>query len=296
MRRWAWMGAMLAVLMAMPALADLSSQEAQVRRSVFLVLNQGSGGQGTGTAFAVARKGSGLWLVTCSHVVSEPGTLFLWAEDLQAPVSARVQARNPDADLALLHAEGLEGTPLTLAPPGSVRVGQSLGVIGYPRVDAFVNSGMGVTASLTRGIVSALRTWDVPTRSRVPLIQTDAGINPGNSGGPALDWETSQVLGVATATMREMQDTGLLVSVEAVRDFLASNGVRLHAGVATRTVRPPQRPRTPPGQSPPQRLGPGFPSIFVVLGLILALTVLGAGLWAVLRGGPTEPPDPGPAI
>jgi len=296
MRRWAWMGAILAVLMAMPAWADLSDQEARVRRSVFLVLNQGSRGPSTGTAFVVARKGPGLWLVTCDHVVSDPGTLFLWTEETRDPVSARVLARDAEADLALLYVEGPEAAPLTLAAPGTVRVGQSLGVIGYPRVDAFVSGGMGVTASLTRGIVSALRTRNALGRTRVPLIQTDAGINPGNSGGPALDWSTSQVLGVASAIMREMQNTGLLVSVDAVHGFLASNGVRVRAGVATRTVRPSQRPRTPPGQSPPQRVGPRLPSIFVVLGLILALTVLGAGLWAVLRGGPTEPPDPGPAI
>lgn len=305
MRRWIRSAVGLAALIfltCMPAGADLSQEATRIRGGVVLVLNQTDGGPGMGTAFAVARKGSGLWLITCEHVVSNPGTPWLWAEGMEAPVSARVLARDPEADLALLHAQGLQATPLALAPPGTVRVGQSLGVIGFPRVDVFAGSGMEVTASLTRGIVSALRTREVSVQNRVPFIQTDAVLNPGNSGGPALDWETSQVIGVATATMRDMQGAGLLVSVEAVHEFLARHGVPLPGKSLRQTPRPvahrARTPRTgiPQGQSPPPPAGTRFPPVAVLLGLILVLAVLGLGLWSVLRGGPTDPPDPGPAV
>jgi len=273
-----------------PALADVADRQAALRRGVVLILQQEAQGLRQGTAFVVAREGRVSWLVTCQHVVGTDGTAGAWIEGHREPVLLEVVGLDPKADLALLRARDLRVAPLPLAAPGSIRIGRSLGVIGYPRVDAFVAGGMEVTPSIRRGIVSAVR-----DRAGVPLIQTDASINPGDSGGPAVDWENGRVVGVASAQLPQGSGLNLLVAVDAVHSLLRAHGVRVGTVPepgAERRVRP--RPR--PSPTLPRGTTRPIPPPIVMLGLIGVLAALGAGLVAVLRGGPTEPPDPGPSM
>ncbi|MFP4432770.1 MAG: trypsin-like peptidase domain-containing protein, partial [Spirochaetaceae bacterium] len=97
----------------------------------------------------------------------------------------------PERDLAFLRVSaGLHGQSL---PPGyrfpsvpigdheSLRVGESLGFVGFPLVGG---TGSRVTITYTRGVVSGFEETSVGT-----IIKSDAEINEGNSGGAALNDE-----------------------------------------------------------------------------------------------------------
>jgi len=101
---------------------------------------------------------------------------------------AKVYVMAQDFDLALVQ---IYGAPppypaLKLAAADAVRVGQEVVAVGSP---------LGLENTVTRGIVSAIRTDDGTT-----LVQSDAAINPGNSGGPLLD-RRGNVIGVNTVKL-----------------------------------------------------------------------------------------------
>ena len=89
--------------------------------------------------------------------------------------------------------EAAELVAAPFAPVSSVRVGQLAVAIGSP---------LGLTGTVTAGIVSAVRIQVQPgfdSESPVPveMIQTDAAINQGNSGGALADWQ-GRVIGMNT--------------------------------------------------------------------------------------------------
>ena len=91
-----------------------------------------------------------------------------------------------------------------------IRTGQSVEAIGHPR---------GLSYSLTRGVVSAIRKRPMPGLRTVVLIQTDAAITPGNSGGPLLDGD--RVVGINTMRFRESQGISFAVHAQEIKRFLA---------------------------------------------------------------------------
>lgn len=133
-----------------------------------------------------------------------------------------------------LAAVRLRGNPrnlptVTLAPPNSVRVGQSALAIGSP---------FGLQGTLTVGIISRIDT-------ERNLIQTDAAINPGNSGGPLLNRE-GQLIGVNTSIFTTGQSggnvgIGFAIPTDAVQRFLAS----VRSGQASTTAQGGRTDRAP---------------------------------------------------
>ena len=153
--------------------------------------------------------------------------------------TARVSRCLSKADLALLElpasAEG--HTPLALADVSSIRAGEEVVAVGSPK---------GLMGTVTRGIVSAMR-----TDGDIVVIQTDAAINPGNSGGPLLDMRGA-VIGVNTLKYRggDVQSIGFAVAANHVKDLLegreaadpcAATSSRPGADVAA-----PRQPQPPP--------------------------------------------------
>ena len=130
-----------------------------------------------------ARLGSGViisadgYILTNLHVVD---TLFdafnaqvTLVDGRQTP--ATVVAWDEGSDLAVLHINMDGLTPIPRGDDSSLRVGDVVFAIGYPR---------NVGQSVSQGIVSALRRGADGTIER---IQTDAAINPGNSGGALIN-------------------------------------------------------------------------------------------------------------
>jgi S1-C subfamily serine protease len=126
-------------------------------------------------------------LVTNAHVVGGHSYVTVRLAGGQT-TQGRVERLSADLDIATVRATARPESMqiLQLGSAGEVRPGQEVLAIGSP---------LGLQNTVTRGIVSALR-----TAGGVQLIQTDAAINPGNSGGPLLDRD-GRVIGITTLKM-----------------------------------------------------------------------------------------------
>jgi serine protease Do len=149
-------------------------------------------------------------ILTNSHVVGRHTPIVVLQDDEE--YEARLIARDPDVDLALLsiHATGL--TPLKLASV-SPRVGEMVFAFGHP---------WGQRNTVTRGIVSALVTAHHPKGVRrgdkLPIIRSDTPLAPGNSGGPLVNAK-GEVVGINAMIVGGDQSVSIAASV--VNDFVA---------------------------------------------------------------------------
>ncbi len=144
---------------------------------------------GVGSGVVVSDRGD---ILTSLHVVEDAATIEVtFADGTQS--SARVTARQPDHDIAVLRPSRPPAllVPATLGNPGAMRVGDEAFVVGNP---------LGLYGSLTSGVISGLDRSVTPPDSRQRLqglIQFDAAVNPGSSGGPLLNRD-GQVVGIVT--------------------------------------------------------------------------------------------------
>lgn len=166
--------------------------------------------------------GSGVLVDGEGHVVTAAHVVQLADEiDVEFPggetTTARVEASDPAADLALLRIEKMPAKPV-ISPLGdsdSVSVGDQIFVVGSP---------LGLQNTLTVGYVGARVTDESTGSDLVPseLLQTDAAVQPGNSGGPAFDL-SGQVIGIVSKNLTGAtgpQGLGFLVSARTVRERL----------------------------------------------------------------------------
>ena len=161
-----------------------------------LIAPRGPGGAATpvGTAFCVSPDGH---FLTAAHCLTGlPDAAPLWMRRVSKVVDAgrripvvvdgvRIVARDLDADVALLQAEG---TFLHLeSEPAPIELGTPIYVFGYP---GFTQEPM---PRLCSAIVSAL----APTSSMdASLCSMDVALEPGMSGAPVIAVETGRVIGV----------------------------------------------------------------------------------------------------
>lgn len=123
------------------------------------------------------------FILTNLHVVDTLFDAFDTEVTLQdgRRIPSTVVAWDKPNDLAVLHINMDNLTPITIGDDSTLSVGDIVFAIGYPR-----NIGQ----SVSQGIVSAI-THNPDTS--VSIIQTDAAINPGNSGGALIDINGSLV-------------------------------------------------------------------------------------------------------
>ena len=164
---------------------------------------------------------SGL-ILTNAHVVGRDRVVTVRLSDGRTFEGDVVGYGQDRLDLAAVRLRGNPtGLPtVPIAPPNSVRVGQSAFAIGSP---------FGLQGTLTVGIVSRIDT-------ERNVIQTDAAINPGNSGGPLLN-SNGQLIGVNTSIFTTGNSggsvgIGFAIPTDAVQTFLAS----VRSGTATATA------------------------------------------------------------
>lgn len=134
--------------------------------------------------------GSGL-ILTNAHVATHDGPDVTNYRGVTRP--ARLLARDPGRDLALLEVDHLELTPVSLGRADRLRPGMLVFALGHP---------LGIVGALSAGVVHGLGT--VPGLGRLPgparghrWLQLDVDVAPGNSGGPVLD-AAGTVVGLAT--------------------------------------------------------------------------------------------------
>lgn len=167
--------------------AELTPRVASLR-----VPSQGSRTRGEGLGSAVIYTPDG-FLLTNAHVVgrAEHGTA-LFSDGTNADF--RVVGADPLSDLAVVRADSPTPNTAVLGEADELVVGQLVVAVGSP---------LGLTGSVTAGVVSALgRSLPTSAGARASLIedviQTDAALNPGNSGGALAD-SRARIVGINTA-------------------------------------------------------------------------------------------------
>jgi putative serine protease PepD len=167
--------------------ADLAALAGLVLPSVVSVeVTTLSGRRATGSGFVLDRKGH---VVTNAHVVGGAQAVrVLFTTGRSVPAS--IVGRSGTDDIAVLKAAVPKDIPpLRIGQTSAVRVGDTVLAVGSP---------LGLTSTVTAGIVSAIDRRVQLGGKQSKAIQTDASINPGNSGGPLVG-TTGEVIGVNTS-------------------------------------------------------------------------------------------------
>ena len=152
-------------------------------------------------------------ILTNNHVVGRHTPVVVLQND--GEYEARLIARDPDVDLALL---SIEATGLTPLRPASVspRVGEMVFAFGHP---------WGQRNTVTRGIVSALVSAQNRRGDTLPVIRSDAPLAPGNSGGPLVNAK-GEVVGINAMIIGGDQSVSIAASVASdfVRKAISKRG------------------------------------------------------------------------
>lgn len=165
----------------------------------------------SGSGFIISRDG---YVVTNKHVVSDDAAEYTVILSDEQEFTARVLARDPNNDIAVLKIEGNDFPALTLGDSDSVRVGQTVIAIGNP-LGEFANSvSRGIISGLGRSVEAG--SYFGESEMLRDIIQTDAAINPGNSGGPLLDIE-GRVIGVNVAVAQGAENIGFALPVNSIK-------------------------------------------------------------------------------
>lgn len=210
----------------------------KVLPSVVTIEAAGDSGSGSGSGVILSEDG---YVLTNTHVVTLGGaaadpTIRVTTSDGHL-YNATIVGTDPIYDLAVIKLEDAEGlSPIGFADSSDINVGSTAVAVGAP---------LGLSNSVTTGIVSALNrsiqiassalpdstTEDAPEDDQsgspfqfdlpgteqqgasqsisISVIQTDAAINPGNSGGALVDSEGNLIgINVAIATAGSAEESG----------------------------------------------------------------------------------------
>ena len=132
------------------------------------------------------------YILTNHHVVNQALriSVALWDD---RTITARVIGSDPATDLAVLKVE-LDGLPVApINPEAEPRVGDVVLAIG---------NSLGLSHTVSMGIVSAIGRNTLPSLLLQDFIQTDAAINIGNSGGALINTR-GELIGINTSRADE---------------------------------------------------------------------------------------------
>lgn len=188
---------------------------------------------GQGSGVIVSPDG---YIITNNHVVADAVDVEVVLAD-RRQYKGKVVATDPKTDVAVVKIQAANLPAAVWGDSGQLAVGDFVLAIGNP---------LGLSRTVTFGIVSAVGRADVGVADFEDFIQTDAPINPGNSGG-ALVNINGEVVGINTAIA---SPTGGSVGVgfaipsnmaRAAMQSLIKTGrvVRGFLGAATQDVSPP---------------------------------------------------------
>ena len=152
-------------------------------------------------------------IVTNYHVIANADSVLVALADGRV-ADAHVVGRDPDTDLAVLK---IDLTQLPIAVFGRsdrLKVGDVVLAIGNP---------VGLSQTVTHGIVSATSRQQLGVAQLEDFIQTDAPINFGNSGGALVD-SSGALIGINTAIVAKnlgVEGIGFAIPVNMVRGVLS---------------------------------------------------------------------------
>jgi Do/DeqQ family serine protease len=151
-------------------------------------------------------------IVTNHHVIENADSIRVQLRDGRE-ADARIVGRDPDTDLAVLK---IDLSPVPVAVFGhsdTLKVGDVVLAIGNP---------VGLSQTVTHGIVSATSRQQLGIAPLEDFIQTDAPINFGNSGGALVD-TSGALVGINTAIVAKnigVEGIGFAIPVNMVRGVL----------------------------------------------------------------------------
>jgi S1-C subfamily serine protease len=140
--------------------------------------------QGMGSGFVIDTEGH---ILTNFHVVEGARQVEVTTSD-KKKYKAQIVGTDPVHDLAVIQIPNKAVPQAEIGDSKNLAVGQKVYAIGNP---------FGLSGTMTRGIISSIRSLKGQRGYIDEAIQTDAAINPGNSGGPLLN-ARGQVIGINT--------------------------------------------------------------------------------------------------
>jgi len=207
---------------------DLGAVIKRARPAVvtIVVYNQRGRELGFGSGFFVSRTGE---ILTNHHVIEGAASAKVHTIDGKVLPVEVILADDPKSDLARLLVFSDEDTPYLPVAAERPQVGDRVMVMGSP---------LGLDETVTDGIVSAVPEQRAGQTDLEPAtLQITAAISEGSSGGPVLS-ARGEVVGVATAFMKEGENLNFAVPLERILT-LDSNHPRTFA-----QWRHPHRPAT----------------------------------------------------
>ncbi len=171
---------------------------------------------GGGSGFFVSENGL---IVTNKHVVEEDNVEYTVFTNDEKKRAAKVIARDPVLDIAIIKIEGSGFPSLKLGDSDALEVGESVIAIGNALGEFRNTVSVGVISGLARSVVAGDNFGKKETLDHV--IQTDAAINHGNSGGPLLDL-SGNVIGVNVAVAEGSQSIGFALPINSVKEAIES--------------------------------------------------------------------------
>ena len=183
-----------------------------------------------GTGFVV---GDGRRVLTNNHVLPsassmkpfEQLSIFYGQGDHTRRRLARVTARDPEHDIALLRIEGAALPVLALAEGALPRVGEEYLFTGYP-----LGMVLGLYPVTHRAMVSSIAPIAIPAtnggelsparirrlKNRFMVIQLDGTAYPGNSGSPLYDPQDGRVVGILNSVLVKGSKENVLKDPSAI--------------------------------------------------------------------------------
>src|SRR6185436_7509653 len=164
--------------------------------------------------------GSGVIVDEEAHVITNHHVIE-GAEVIRAQLAdgriaeAKVVGRDPDTDLAVLQLDLKKNIPvMPLGHSDQLRVGDIVLAIGNP---------VGLSQTVTQGIVSATGRAQLGVATYENFIQTDAPINVGNSCGALIN-TNGELIGINTAVLAKnlgVEGIGFAIPVNLVRGVMS---------------------------------------------------------------------------
>ena len=152
-------------------------------------------------------------IVTNHHVIANADLIRVQVADGRV-AEAQIVGRDPDTDLAVLKI-ALTGLPVAvMGHSDQLKVGDIVLAIGNP---------IGLSQTVTHGIVSATSRQQLGIAALEDFIQTDAPINFGNSGGALVD-SSGALVGINTAIVAKnlgVEGIGFAIPVNMVRGVVS---------------------------------------------------------------------------
>jgi serine protease DegS len=152
-------------------------------------------------------------VITNHHVIATADLIRAQLADGRV-ADAKIVGRDPDTDLAVLQLDLKDNIPvMPLGHSDLLRVGDIVLAIGNP---------VGLSQTVTQGIVSATGRGQLGVATFENFIQTDAPINVGNSGGALINAD-GELIGINTAVLAKnlgVEGIGFAIPVNLVRGVM----------------------------------------------------------------------------